>query len=300
MQIGITNLAARRAILIAGPTASGKSAIGLRLARRLNGVIVNADSMQVYAEMRVLTARPEAADERAVPHRLYGHVSARENYSVARWLEDVRRVLAEIEQLGQRPVFVGGTGLYFNALTQGLSPMPEIHSEVRAYWRAEAHGRTPGELHDELVRLDPLTASRIRPSDRQRTVRALEVIQSTGRPLALWQADAGTPLLPAGSWRGLVIAPERAELYARAEARFDQMMATGALEEVRRLREMQLDPELPAMRALGVSSLMEHLVGGVSLEAAGEVAKTQTRQYIKRQLTWLRRYMISWKWISEK
>lgn len=300
MQIGIANLAAKHVILIAGPTASGKSAIGLRLARRLNGVIVNADSMQVYADMAVLTARPESADELAVPHRLYGHVSARENYSVARWLKDAQRVLGEIEQLGQRPIFVGGTGLYLNALTQGLSPMPEIDSEVRAYWRAEAVGRPPGELHAELVRLDALTASRIRPSDPQRIVRALEVIQSTGRPLVHWQADAGTPLLPAGSWRGLVVAPERAQLNARADARFDQMMATGALEEVRRLREMQLDPELPAMRALGVAPLIEHLDGSMSLEAAAEVAKTQTRQYIKRQLTWLKRYMISWKWISEK
>ena len=289
-------MATKRAILIAGATASGKSAVGLRLARRFDGVIVNADSMQVYAEMRVLTARPDAADERAAPHRLYGHISAREHYSVGRWLEDVQRVLVEIEQLGRRAIFVGGTGLYFNALTRGLSPMPRIDDAVRAHWRAEAHRRPPQELHAELARLDPLTASRVRSSDPQRIVRGLEVIQSTGRPLASWQAESGPPLLAEGSWRGLVIAPPRETLYSRAESRFDQMMARGALDEVRTLRGLQIDPDLPAMRALGVAPLMKHLDGEVSYDAAIELAKTQTRQYIKRQLTWLRRYMISWGW----
>ena len=293
-------MAAKRAILIAGATASGKSAVGMRLAQSYDGVIVNADSMQVYAQMRVLTARPEPADERAVPHCLYGHVSARESYSVARWLEDVREVLGEIERLGQRPIFVGGTGLYFNALTQGLSPMPETDSVVRAFWRGEARRRSAEELHAELMRLDPLTASRLRPSDPQRIVRALEVFQSTGQPLARWQAQAGTPVLPAGAWTGLVIAPERETIYRRAEARFDQMMAAGALDEVRHLRQMQLDPELPAMRALGVAPLMQHLDGEIALEVAIEMAKTQTRRYVKRQLTWLRRYMIAWRWVKAK
>ena len=293
-------MAAKRAILIAGATASGKSAVGMRLAQSYDGVIVNADSMQVYAQMRVLTARPEPADERAVPHCLYGHVSARESYSVARWLEDVREVLGEIERLGQRPIFVGGTGLYFNALTQGLSPMPETDSVVRAFWRGEARRRSAEELHAELMRLDPLTASRLRPSDPQRIVRALEVFQSTGQPLARWQAQAGTPVLPAGAWTGLVIAPERETIYRRAEARFDQMMAAGALDEVRHLRQMQLDPELPAMRALGVAPLMQHLDGEIALEVAIEMAKTQTRRYVKRQLTWLRRYMIAWRWVEAK
>lgn len=300
MHNGIAILAAKRAILIAGATASGKSAVGMRLAQSYDGVIVNADSMQVYAQMRVLTARPEPADERAVPHRLYGHVSARESYSVARWLEDVREVLGEIERLGQRPIFVGGTGLYFNALTQGLSPMPETDSVVRAFWRGEARRRSAEELHAELMRLDPLTASRLRPSDPQRIVRALEVFQSTGQPLARWQAQAGTPVLPAGAWTGLVIAPERETIYRRAEARFDQMMASGALDEVRHLRQMQLDPELPAMRALGVAPLMQHLDGEIALEVAIEMAKTQTRRYVKRQLTWLRRYMIAWRWVEAK
>lgn len=293
-------MAGKRAILIAGATASGKSAVGMRLAQSFDGVIVNADSMQVYAQMRVLTARPEPADEWAVPHRLYGQVSARQSYSVARWLEDVREVLQEIERLGQRPIFVGGTGLYFNALTQGLSPMPETDSVVRAYWRGEARRRSPEELHAELMRLDPLTASRLRPSDPQRIVRALEVFQSTGQPLARWQGQAGTPLLPAGAWSGLVIAPEREAIYRGAEARFDQMMAAGALDEVRQMRQMQLDPELPAMRALGVAPLMQHLDGEIALEAAIEMAKTQTRRYVKRQLTWLKRYMIAWRWVEAK
>ena len=293
-------MATKRAILITGATASGKSAVGLRLARRFDGVVVNADSMQVYAEMRVLTARPDVADERAVPHRLYGHIGAREHYSVARWLEDVQRVLIEVEQRGRRAIIVGGTGLYFNALTRGLSPMPQIDEDVRAYWRAEAHRRPPQELHAELARLDPLTASQVRSSDPQRIVRGLEVIQSTGRPLVSWQAESGPPLLPEGSWRGLVMAPPRETLYARAEARFDEMMGRGALDEVRALRALQIDPDMSAMRALGVAPLMKHVDGEVSYDTAIALAKTQTRQYIKRQLTWLRRYMISWKWLQTK
>lgn len=264
----------------------------------LDGVIVNADSMQVYNELRVLTARPGQDEERAVPHRLYGHVSARQAYSVARWLDDVRDVLAEIDRLGKRAIFVGGTGLYFNALTCGLSPMPEIDGEVRAYWRQEAQRCSAQKLYAELQRRDPLTAASVRPSDPQRIVRALEVIHSTGRPLVEWQREKGQPLLEPGSWRGLVIAPDREEIYRRADARFDLMIQEGALEEVRRLRDMQLDAQLPAMRALGVAALIDYLDGRMSLDEAVEQTKTQTRRYVKRQLTWLRQYMISWKQIN--
>jgi tRNA dimethylallyltransferase len=290
-------LIGKRCILIAGPTASGKSAAGLRLARGLDGVIINADSMQVYREMPILTARPTAAEESAVPHRLYGHVSVRQSYSVARWLEDVQEVLQEIEQLGKRAIFVGGTGLYFNALTKGLSPVPQIDAEVREYWRGEAQRRPARELFAELRSRDPLTAEGLRESDPQRIVRALEVIQSTGRPLAEWQCESGKPLLAPGSWRGFVIAPPRQDVWRRAEARFDEMIKAGALEEVERLRDMQVDAALPAMRALGVGPLKDFLNGGIPLSEAVERSKAQTRQYVKRQMTWLRRYMISWRWL---
>lgn len=287
----------KRCILIAGPTASGKSAAGLRLARGLGGVIVNADSMQVYGEMRILTARPTPEEESALPHRLYGHVSVRQSYSVARWLEDVREVLREIDRMGKRAIFVGGTGLYFNALTKGLSPVPQIDAQVREYWRGEAQRRPAGELFAELQSRDPLTAGGLRESDPQRIVRALEVIQSTGRPLAEWQCETGEPLLAPGSWRGIVIAPSRQDVYRQAEARFDEMVKAGALKEVERLRDMQLDPGLPAMRALGVGPLMDFLNGGLPFLEAVERSKAQTRHYVKRQVTWLRRYMISWKWL---
>ncbi|MCH9807803.1 MAG: tRNA (adenosine(37)-N6)-dimethylallyltransferase MiaA [Alphaproteobacteria bacterium] len=287
----------RQAVLIAGPTASGKSAAGLRLARGLDGVIVNADSMQVFAQLRILTARPDAEDETSVPHRLYGHVSAREAYSVAAWLEDVRGVLGEIDAAGKRAIFVGGTGLYFNALTRGLAAMPDIDPVIRAHWRAAARARRPQDLHRELMALDPVTGGRLRETDPQRIVRALEVIQSTGRPLAEWQAMPAKPLLPPGTWRGLVIAPSRAILHERANRRFDQMMGEGVLDEVQALRAMQLDDVLPVMRAIGVRPLLAHLDGQVSIEEAVEQSKAQTRQYIKRQTTWLRRNMVSWKWL---
>lgn len=288
----------RRAILIAGPTASGKSATALRLATRFGGLIINADSMQVYRELSILTARPDAEEEARAPHRLYGHVGAGDPYSVAQWLNDVERVLAEARLAGRVAIVVGGTGLYFSALTEGLSPIPPVDAKVRAHWRDEAKRQPPHELHAQLVALDPETGARVRPTDPQRIVRALEVVQSTGKPLLHWQETRTPPLLPPGSFRGLVIAPPRPLNVRRSDARFDAMMAMGALEEVARLRDLGLDPDTPAMRALGVRPLLDHLQGEMTLEAAVERAKRQTRHYIKRQATWLRRYMISWKWID--
>ncbi len=285
----------RRAILIAGPTASGKSAFAMQLARERDGVIVNADSMQVYDQLRVLTARPSVEDEDELPHRLYGHVDIGHSYSVAQWLGDVEAELQRIAGEGKQAIIVGGTGLYFNALTMGLSPIPEVEAEIREYWRREGARRAPQDLFEDLRKLDPLTASGLRETDPQRIVRALEVFQSTGRPLADWQREKGVPLLAEGSWDGFVVAPDRHEIYARADKRFDQMIAEGALEEVRLVREMGLDPGLPGMRALGVKALIDYLDDALSLDEAVEASKTQTRQYVKRQLTWLRRYMISWK-----
>ncbi|MDX2288696.1 MAG: tRNA (adenosine(37)-N6)-dimethylallyltransferase MiaA [Hyphomicrobiaceae bacterium] len=285
----------KQAVVIAGPTASGKSAFALDLARKAGGVIVNADSMQVYAELSVLTARPMADEAGRVPHRLYGHVPAREAYSVARWLDDVAAVLAEVAEAGQQPILVGGTGLYLKALTEGLSPVPPIPAAIRAHWRAASAAQAAADLHVELTTRDPLTASRLRPTDTQRIVRALEVIEATGRPLASWQREAGQPILAAGSWTGIVVTRPREEVYQRCDARFEAMIAAGGVDEVRRLAELHLDPALPAMRALGVPPLLAHLRGEITLETAVARAKLDTRHYVKRQLGWLRRNMNAWK-----
>lgn len=285
-----------RPILIAGPTASGKSALALSVAERVRGVIINADSMQVYRELRVLTARPSLEDEASQPHLLYGHVAASGAYSVARWLEDVRGALAVARDMGRRPIIVGGTGLYFKALAEGLAPIPEIPPAVRAYWREAAQNLAADELHKLLEEKDPGMAARLAPPDRQRVTRALEVIDATGRSLADWQAAPGTPVVP--DFLGLVVDRPREELHARADQRFDQMMDEGAVDEVQTLISLGLSPDLPAMRALGVPALLAMVRGELSREAAVAMAKLETRQYIKRQQTWLRRHMIAWNTLS--
>lgn len=281
-------------ILIAGPTASGKSALALAYARRDRGVVINADSMQVYRELAILTARPTAEEEAQAPHRLYGHVPAAEAYSVARWLKDVAASLAEAAAEGWRPVIAGGTGLYFKALTEGLSEIPEIPADVRRRWRERAAARAPGDLHAELERRDRVMAARLSPGDRQRVTRALEVIDATGRSLAEWQRLAAPPLIRPEDAVRIVIRPPRAALHARCDRRFDLMLAAGALDEVRGLAAMRLDPDLPAMRALGVPALMAHLDGRMPLADAVALAKLETRQFVKRQETWLKRHMIAW------
>jgi tRNA dimethylallyltransferase len=285
-------------VLIAGPTASGKSALALDIARRFGGVIINADSMQVYAELRILTARPDADDEAAAPHRLYGHVPAARAYSVGRWLDDVRLQLQTARDDGLLPVIVGGTGLYFKALTEGLSPVPEVPAEVRARWRQAGEATTAPELHRLLAERDPLTAAGIRAADLQRIVRALEVLEATGRALAEWQRIPGIPLLPPDRAERLVVEIDRERLYARADTRFHRMVETGALDEVRGLMALGLDTALPAMRALGVEPLARHLAGELTLADAIEQGQRDTRHYVKRQLSWLRRYMVAWKRIS--
>lgn len=282
------------AILIAGPTASGKSALALAIARSVGGLIVNADSMQVYRDLRVLTARPDEEALADMPHRLYGHVDAADAYSTGRWIGDVANVLVEARETGRIPVIVGGTGLYFKALTEGLSPIPAVPGEVRAHWRGEAQRLGSLRLHEELARRDPDTAAQLASSDTQRVTRALEVLAATGRGLSQWQLEPGVPVLRAVRVVRLVAMPERATVVARAERRLDEMMACGALEEVRGLMGRRLDAGLPVMRALGVAPLMRHLAGEIGRDAAVDAAKGETRAYIKRQLTWLRRYMIAW------
>lgn len=287
-------------ILIAGPTASGKSAFALEIAERVGGTIVNADAMQVYRELRVLTARPSAADEARVPHRLYGHVPGATAYSAARFAEEAAQAIADIQRQGRVPIVVGGTGLYFRALTEGLSPIPPVPEDVRSRWRARAAEVGPAALHAMLAERDPEMAARLRPTDPQRLTRALEVLDATGRSLARWQEMAGTPVLAVTEGRALVVAPEREEMRRRCDLRFDAMMAAGAVDEVRALMQLGLDPDLPVMRALGVAPLADLVAGRIGAEEAAERAKSETRQYAKRQITWLNRNMIAWKWISTK
>ncbi len=281
-----------RALLIAGPTASGKSALALELAQRFGAVIVNADSMQVYRDLRVLTARPSVEEEAQAPHALYGFVDAAENFSAGRWLAAAASGLAK----APLAIFVGGSGLYFKALTQGLSEMPQVPEAIRSAVRANAAGRDSAALHAELQASDPLTASRLRPSDRQRVLRALEVLAASGRPLASYQGARAAPLLAPGAWRGVFLAPERSALNAAIDARFDHMIAAGGLEEVKALAARHLDPALPAMRAHGAPHLIAYLNGAVSLADAIARAKLDTRQYAKRQFTWARHQMQGFEW----
>ena len=284
----MVNESHKRALLIAGPTASGKSALSIDLARKWGGVIINADALQVYSELRILTARPSPDEESRAPHRLYGHIGATTQYSVARWLEEARLEINASWERGFIPIIVGGTGLYFRALEKGLAPVPEVPDEVRARWRSFA-----GDLHAELYKRDPVMAGRLLPSDRQRLARALEVIEGTGRSLHEWQQEfrSQAPLAGVVTERIFMDVP-RDELYDRAEVRFDQMIRAGAVEEARRL--MGLDPALPVMKAIGVPELQSHLRGEIRLDEAVDRAKTATRNYIKRQLTWWRGQMGDW------
>lgn len=287
------------AVLIAGPTASGKSAAALALADRLGGTIVNADSMQVYRELKVLTARPGEDEMAAVPHRLYGTVPAREAYSVGRWTADAAAAIAGARGQGRVPILVGGTGLYFKAVLEGLSPVPEIPEEVRERWRARASMSDARDLHEALSQRDEVMAARLPPTDPQRIVRALEVIEATGVSLADWQETAGAPILGDGAILKLVVAPERETVYAAIDARFDAMLGQGALQEVEALAALDLAPELPLMRAHGVRELIAYLSGTMSLEAAAAKAKTESRRYAKRQMTWARRFMPDWTWFPD-
>ena len=288
-----------KAILIAGPTASGKSAAALALAERLGGTIINADSMQVYRELPILTAHPAAEALSRAPHRLYGTIRAAEAYSVGRWLDDAVAATSEAEAEGRVPILTGGTGLYFKALGEGLAPVPNVPPEIRTYWRERAAALGAEHLYDELRARDPAMAARLKPTDSQRLVRALEVIDATSISLADWQGAGAAPLLaPEGVVR-IVIAPEREALYAAIDARFDAMIEAGAIEEVQALLALRLDPGLPAMRAHGVREFALYLAGGSRREEAIAKAKTETRRYAKRQMTWLKRFMKDWDWAPE-
>eukprot|EP00873_Tetraselmis_striata_P021543 jgi/Tetstr1/441807/TSEL_030024.t1 len=279
--------------LIAGPTASGKSALAVTLAEKTGALVVNADSMQVYADLDVLTARPGADDLARADHRLYGHIDAADAYSVARWLGDVETTLASATADGHPVILVGGTGLYFRALTKGLSSVPPIDEAVRTRLRAMAAEAPGDELHRLLRARDPDMADRLEPGDTQRITRALEVVESTGRSLLHWQGQTGTPLIARSASR-LVLAPPRRWLHARIAARFDTMIAQGAISEARRLAARGLSPALPAMKAIGVRELANLPDMDAGLAAAVERCVAQTRQYAKRQETFFRGQLGDW------
>ena len=285
-----------QAVLIAGPTASGKSALALRLAERLGGVVVNADSMQVYRDLRIITARPSPEEEAAAPHRLYGHVDAAENYSVGRWCRDVGAVLEECAQTNRVPILVGGTGLYFKALLTGLAAVPPIPATIRNAVRGRLARDGVAPLYAELRERDPLTARRLMPLDRSRISRALEVVLATGRSLTDWHRDGQPPLVDTAKAAKVFITCERTELVRRIEERFATMLAAGALDEVSALAARGLDPLLPAMKAHGVPWLIRHLNGEITLEEAAAGGVMDTRRYAKRQVTWFRNQMKDWPW----
>lgn len=286
------------AVLIAGPTASGKSAAALALAEAVGGIVINTDSMQVYREARILTARPGAAELARVPHRLYGHVSVREPYSVARFQADAAHMLAEARASRRMPIFTGGTGLYFGALTDGLADIPSVASPTRAAAEARRDAIGADAFFEELRERDPDIAVRLRASDRQRVLRAYEVFEETGRPLSAWQRDTAIEAPLAGlALARFVIAPPRAELHRRIDSRFDAMLAAGAMDEAAGLES--LDPALPAAKILGLRELWAVRAGTLGLDKARSAAQAATRQYAKRQMTWARQRMADWTWFGQ-
>jgi tRNA dimethylallyltransferase len=280
-------------ILLAGPTASGKTALSVGLARALNGEIINADSMQVYRDLRTLSARPTDDEQGGISHHLFGVLDASERASVGWWVDAAMACIADIRSRGKRPILVGGTGLYFSALVRGLAAMPEISARTRQSVE-EIAAQGLDALREQAMACDPVATSRIKPADRQRLMRVVEIGLETGRAISEYQADTH-PLLATGDWVGLVIEPDRADLYARIEQRFDRMLDEGALDEIAVLAARQLDPALPAMKALGVPPLLAVHSGELELAEAVHQAKQDSRRYAKRQLTWLRNQMPDWK-----
>ncbi len=285
-------------LLIAGPTACGKSALALTLAEHFDGVIINADSMQVYDVLQVLTARPDKQDLKRVPHRLYGHIAPDAPYSVGHWQGEAHEEIIKARAEGKLPIVVGGTGLYFTRLTTGLVNVPEIADEIRAGLRRRLDAEGSEALHKELAEHDPLLAARLPVSDSQRILRGLEVVQATRRRLSQWQAEKSAA--PLADWRGMVLMPDRQWLYARCNARFETMLRDGALAEVKALAALNLSPSQPVMKAFGVAELAAHLAGNCTLEEATARAQQGTRRYAKRQMTWYRNQMADWWMVSGK
>ena len=284
----------RPALLIHGPTASGKTELAVEMAKALDGEVINADSMQVYRDMNVLTARPTEAEMQGVPHHLFGHVDAGEPYSTGAWLEEARRVLETLERRGKRAIIVGGTGLYFLSLIKGLSDIPPVPEEIRADVRAIAQAEGAQGLRARLEPVDPETAARLGEGDRQRLGRALEVYRATGKPITVFQGARQSPVLGEGDWLGVALTPPRSRVYSRIDRRFEGMMMQGAMDEARALAARELDPELPAMKAHGMPWLVAFIHGEIDAEEVAEHAKRDTRRYAKRQFTWIGRQFPFW------
>ncbi|HEY0113818.1 MAG TPA: tRNA (adenosine(37)-N6)-dimethylallyltransferase MiaA [Allosphingosinicella sp.] len=271
--------------LIAGPTASGKSALALALAEKTGGIVINADSAQVYRDLRIVSARPAPEEESRAPHRLYGYRDGAPPCSAADWAGDARSEVAAAHEAGKLPILVGGTGLYIRTLVEGIAPVPEIDPDIRSKVRAMALT----DAYAALEEADPAAAKRLRPSDTTRIARALEVVRSTGRPLAEWQQDRRGGIGDAVALVPLILLPPRDWLYARCDDRFEGMMSEEGVEEVRRLLHRELPPSLPVMRAIGVREIAAFLRGELTREEALERGRIATRQYAKRQYTWFSR-----------
>jgi tRNA dimethylallyltransferase len=254
--------------------------------------------MQVYRDLRVLTARPAHEEEVTLPHRLYGHIDAAVNFSAGAWVADAAKALAETHAQDRLPIFVGGSGLYFKALTRGLSAVPPIPPDVREDVRARLARDGVEALHATLMQRDPASAERLKPRDRIRIARALEVVEATGRSLTDWHRDGLPPLLAPGQFTAVFLEPARNELYARIDARFDAMLQAGALDEVAALAARRLDPLLPAMKAHGVPALIRHLNGELTLQEAAAIGRADTRHYAKRQFTWFRHQLPEFEWVK--
>ncbi|MBL1241650.1 MAG: tRNA (adenosine(37)-N6)-dimethylallyltransferase MiaA [OCS116 cluster bacterium] len=289
----------RNIILIAGATASGKSSIAISLAQQFDGVVLNADSMQVYQELRVISARPSAAEAAQAEHRMFGHMSVAEPYSVGHWLDQVTVEIIDILKQGRTPIIVGGTGLYFTSLVDGISPIPDIAPDIRTHWRAQEDG-----LHQALIKIDPTLADRLEPNDKQRIIRGLEVFHSTGRTLSDWQANEPLkqflPPIDGLQLHKFTLQPERQYLYDRINQRFDMMVELGGIEEVKALMAMGLPSDMTALKAIGVRQINQALIGNVSMDEAIEKSKTESRRYAKRQMTWQKGNLITYNSVTEQ
>ncbi len=281
-------------ILIHGPTASGKTQVSIALANALDGEIVNADAMQVYDGLRVLTARPDDEELAQAPHHLFGYVDPGVRASVGSWLTDATAAIADIQSRGKRAIIVGGSGLNLLALVQGLSEIPPIPEDARSDARQLMQTDGPDACHARLMEVDPETAARLEPGDRQRIQRALEVWLATGKRLSAFHGKRSEPVLDPGNWLGVALTPPRARLYNRIDKRFSSMLIEGAMDEARALSERGLDPSLPAMKAHGMPWLLAFLRGEMTSEQAAEGAQRDTRRYAKRQFTWIAQQFPFW------
>ncbi|MFC6200217.1 tRNA (adenosine(37)-N6)-dimethylallyltransferase MiaA [Ponticaulis profundi] len=284
----------RPALLIHGPTASGKTQISLELAKRLGGEIVNADSMQVYRDLSVLTARPTDEEMKEAPHHLFGYKDAAERGSAGSWLRDARPIILDIQKRGNVPIIIGGTGLHLMALVDGLSEIPPIPEDSRQEVRKLFQQEGPLGAHRMLAETDPESAERLAPNDRQRVARALEVWYATGKTLSSYHENKTPPVLTKGEWLGIALTPPRQKLYGRIDSRFASMLIEGAMDEARALAARDLDPNLPAMKAHGMPWLLAYLRGEMKAELAAEYAKRDTRRYAKRQFTWIAHQFPFW------